>query len=420
MSGKTQPPVYVDSEVGELEAVIIHTMGSEVENMTPQNAERALYSDILSLSVAQSEYSRFREVLKKLCKVYEVKDLLAGILKNEKVRNDIILRVSNGDTDPELGKYLMDLDSEALASHLIEGVPMRRESLSRFLDPQRFELRPLHNFFFTRDSAITLYDKVFISKMANRVRERESLIMEEIFHFHPAFNTATLMPDCNQPKCEKISIEGGDILLGGDDLMLIGIGSRTTPAGVDAVIDHLKSFKKRYHIIVQELPTQGESFIHLDMVFTFLSHDECMVYAPVILQPNRFKTIHIVLDNGKVNISEEKNIIDTMEKIGRNIKPIYCGGAADLWTQEREQWHSGANFFAVAPGKVLGYSRNAYTTEELNKNGYEVLEAEDVINGNADPGSYSKYVITIDGSELPRGGGGPRCMTMPVRRKRLN
>jgi arginine deiminase len=103
-----------------------------------------------------------------------------------------------------------------------------------------------------------------------------------------------------------------------------------------------------------------------------------------------------------------------------DLKPIICGGTKDLWIQEREQWHSGANFFAVGPGKVIGYGRNVYTMEEMNKNGYEILQAKDIIEGKKDAGKYEKYVVSLDGSELPRGGGGARCMTMPVRRKRVD
>lgn len=100
-----------------------------------------------------------------------------------------------------------------------------------------------------------------------------------------------------------------------------------------------------------------------------------------------------------------------------DLKPIICGGRNDPWVQEREQWHSGANFFAVGPGKVIGYARNTYTMEEMNKDGFEIIRAKDVISDKVNPNFYSKYVITIDGNELPRGGGGARCMTMPVRRK---
>jgi len=145
-----------------------------------------------------------------------------------------------------------------------------------------------------------------------------------------------------------------------------------------------------------------------------------MVFEPVVLQPNRYKTIHIEIDNGNVKIKEEKNILETLSKLGMEMKPVFCGGTTDLWQQEREQWHSGANFFSLGPGKVIGYGRNVYTIEELNKNGFEVIKANDVIKDKIQLNNIEKYVVTIEGSELSRGGGGARCMTMPVRRKNVN
>ena len=412
--------VDVQSEIGELQGVIIHSPGSEVENMTPENAERALYSDILNLSVAKNEYSQFRGVLQKVTRVYEVNDLLASVLKNDKVRSGLLSKICLECNDPHLMEYMASLDNPSLASAMIEGVALSRDSLSRFLSQQRFSLRPLHNFFFTRDASVSIGNNVMISKMANAVRDRESQIMEAIFDYYPPFRSNTFTANPENHDFNKTTIEGGDVLIAGKDIILVGIGTRTTAQGVDVIIDKLRNQNEKKHIIVQELPIGRESFIHLDMVFTFLSREECMVFEPVILQPNRYKTIHITIDNGDVAIKEEKNILESISSLGMDLKPIFCGGTTDLWQQEREQWHSGANFFAIAPGNVIGYGRNRHTSEEMDKNGYEIIPAVDVISNKVKVEDYSKYVVTIEGAELSRGGGGARCMTMPVRRKTLD
>lgn len=419
MQGKIN--VQVSSEIGELEAVIIHSPGSEVENMTPQNAERALYSDILNLTIASNEYSELEQVLNKLTRTFQVKDLLFDILKNEKVRESMIHRIVRNEHVEDYEPYLLEMNIEELTRQLIEGGDMVKNNLTRYLDPDRFSLKPLHNFFFTRDASITVNNKVLIAKMASKVRDRESLIMESIFDFHPLFNTKTVNPLSIVGSTSEISIEGGDVLIAREDILLIGLGARTTSQGIDFVIECLKSTNKRRHIIVQELPKSPESFIHLDMTFTFLDKDKCMIYEPVIMQPNRYQTIHITIDNGQVeSIKDVKNILEALKSLGMDLEPVICGGTGDKFSMEREQWHSGTNFFAVAPGKVIGYGRNEYTINELNNHGFDVLKAQDVIQDKIKLSDYQKYVITIEGSELARGGGGARCMTMPVVRKTVD
>ena len=146
-----------------------------------------------------------------------------------------------------------------------------------------------------------------------------------------------------------------------------------------------------------------------------------MIYEPVITKMNRLRTIHIQIENQRVvKIEEKSNIMAALKQTGIDLKPIYCGGQTDSWIQEREQWHSGANFFAFAPGKIIGYERNTHTIDELNKNGFEVIKAQDIIDKKVSVENFDKCVVVIAGSELARGGGGARCMTMPVRRAKVN
>lgn len=411
--------VNVRSEIGELEGVILHTPGTEVENMTPKNAERALYSDILNLSVASKEYAQFKGALDKLTKTFQVTDLLADILSNDKIKENLLEKICRFESKEDVFNHLLTISPKDAARQLIQGVVETKDTLTKYLNKERYSLRPLHNFFFTRDASMSVLDDVLVGRMANDVRERESFIMEAIFDYHEMFKTRTVNPITQKDFDPKTSIEGGDVLVARDDILLIGTGTRTTSQGIDFILEQLiRQGEKKRHIIVQELPYQPESFIHLDMVFTFLSQEECMVYEPLVLKTNKYQTIHIYIEDGKVSrIEEEENLLKALKNLGMDLKPILCGGTRDPWIQEREQWHSGANFFAVGPGKVIGYERNVYTMEEMNKNGYEIIRAKDLIQNKVDISKYAKYVVSLEGSELPRGGGGARCMTMPVRRK---
>lgn len=414
-------PAQVYSEIGTLEGVIIHSPGPEVENMTPENAERALYSDILNLVVVQKEYNQFRGILEKYARTFEIRDLLKEVLKNEKVKESLIQNICLNEMSDCIGEVLTAMDDDALARALIEGVWVQNDSLTNYLSKDRFSLKPLHNFFFTRDASISIHDMVLIGSMASPVRFRETLIMEAIFDFHPLLSTRTLNPNPRKKKESGVLVEGGDVLVAREDILVCGIGSRTSAQGIDFIMKHLKERNEKQHILVQELPISPESFIHLDMVFTLLDRDVCMIYEPVIMKMNKFQTVHLYAEGGKVQfVREVKNLPEALGNLGMDLQPALCGGGSDQRYQEREQWHSGANFFALGPGQVIGYARNVRTLESLSKLGFEVYKASDILKGRVEQPRDGRFVITIDGSELPRGGGGARCMTMPVSRKPLD
>ena len=411
--------INVGSEIGRLEAVLLHPPGAEVENMTPRNVNRALYSDILNLSIAQEEYRQLYGVLSMVSKVYTVDELLVKVLENSETRTRLLQRICVSEDATDYYGLLLDMPSRTLAKVLVEGLPARIDTLTAYLRNEYYALYPLYNFYFTRDAAVTMGNCALVCRMANRVRMRESYIMEAIYRSSGVFDCNVVDANDFQPKNSPVNMEGGDIIVAREDILLLGNGCRTSSQGIDFMVERFRKEhgEGRFHIIVQQLPSEPESFIHLDMVFTFLDRDKCMIFEPLICGDNQYQTVHITIEDGKVTrIAPVSDMLSALRRLGMDLEPVICGGS-DEWDQEREQWHSGANCFAFAPGKVITYARNIHTLEELDRKGFRIVAAEDVVSGKVKVSDGGLCAVTVAGSELPRGGGGARCMTMPLSRQ---
>ena len=407
------------SEIGKLNTVIIHEPGSEMENMTPETAHEVLYDDILTLDLALKEHAQLAGVLNKVTdNVFEFRDLLTTVLEDSRVKLDLLQDVCALHGHNELVDDLMAFDAKDLTAQLFEGTLLKKNTLERFISPSRHAIPPLPNAFFTRDAVMCVYDKTIIGSMAHRVRLTEALLLKSIFNNHPQLKGQGFHFDGTLRQTEQLTIEGGDLLVIRDDLLVIGYSERTSARAIDRMAEKLSMGHDNLDIVVVELP-KIRATIHLDMIFTMLDVDTVMNFAPLIRGAGKCKAFHLSCTNGKINfINEYSGLPKALRLFGLELNFVNCGGE-NPFAQEREQWTSGANFFTFAPGHIIGYKHNKATLDALDSAGFEIIDANHIIGGSQQM-PVGKAAIAMDGSELSRGGGGCRCMTMPVHRDAVN
>lgn len=408
--------IKIDSEIGSLNAVMVHRPGREIENMTPASAGEVLYDDILNLQLAEREHAQLTGVLSRVAEVHEFEDLLRETLADQHMKGLLVDELVALYGCEELAPSLKEMNDAELAAQLFHGTPMRKDSLEKFLSPSLHAIPPLPNAFFTRDAVMAVNERVIIGSMAFKARYAEALLLKSIFKYHPSIRSDGFYFDGTASTSQKITIEGGDLLVLRDDLIMIGYSERTTARGIDTLMGAIAEKGGVQNFIVVEIP-KSRATIHLDMIFTMVDRDRCVVFSPLVTGLHKCRAFHVHYENRSVKrIIEYPGVLEALRTQGLDLKPIACGGD-DALRQEREQWSSGANFFAMAPGHIIGFEHNQATAEELGKHGFEIVAADRFISEerSLEPGKAT--LVTMHGSELSRGGGGCRCMTMPLNRE---
>ena len=417
--------IRVRSEIGRLRRALLHEPGLEVDRMVPSMMEQLLFDDILYGEAAREEHGRYRRVLQLAgVETIEAADLLAEALATDGAREwvaDVLL----ADLESDYRDELRALPAAELVTILVAGA--RRAGGGSGIEVEElFCIPPLPNWCFQRDPQVILDDGVVFCSMAAPARHREALLSRVIFRHHPDYREVPVLFDPlrsehaaysgRRPPC----LEGGDLLVLSADVVAVGLSERTNRNGIRQLARALarRESGPRW-LVVAELPRR-RAYMHLDTLITVVDRDACLVHAPVVL-PGGAESLRI----HEIDLHRKEPDFDAVEGCllprlaahGVDLEPISCGGE-DPVDQHREQWTDGANAMALAPGTITLFDRNLATAEELDRRGFEIVAAEDLLLGRAeiDVDGGGRTCILVPSHEISRARGGPHCLTHPLLR----
>lgn len=402
-------PIRINSEIGKLNAVILHRPGRELLNVTPGIMEELLFDEIPYLDAAQEEHDYFAKVLKDSgAEVFYLEDLASESILNEDIKKEFIEKyideaeiIVPRERD-YIQKFLSEMDNKSLVLKMMEGTRKNeipkytRNTLTEMISlDDYFVVKPMPNLYFTRDPFSFIGRGVSLNHMWSKTRRRETLFGEMIFKYHPMF-TNSEVPLWYNRNLHK-SIEGGDIVVLSDKVIAIGVSQRSKPKAVELLAVNLLKNSEYETVLALTIP-HSHAFMHLDTVFTMIDKDLFTLHPEV---DESLQIYSMQLVDGEIITKKEDFVIEDVLKKYLEIDEVHLirEGSGTMMDAIREQWSDGYNTFAIAPREVVVYDRNTLTNEELSK--------------------YGAKLHILKSGELSRGRGGPRCMSMPINRNLL-
>ena len=405
-------PIHVTSEIGKLKTVLLKRPGRELEHLTPEYLPQLLFDDIPYLKVIQEEHDFFAKTLRdEGTEVLYLDDLAAEALYTEELRTEFVERIlteSKANVNGSFGvlkDYLLSFDTKDMIERVMAGVRKneiegkKKTHLYELMeDHYPFYLDPMPNLYFTRDPAASMGNGLTINKMRQPARQRESLFMEYIIKHHPRFagKDVPVWLDRNY----EFPIEGGDELILSEEVIAIGVSERTSAKAIERLAKNLFAKQDKIKkVLAIEIPV-CRAFMHLDTVFTMIDYNKFTIHPGIQDSKGQMNvyTLERGIDLENVNITHSTDLHATLKAALKldELVLIPCGGGDEI-ISAREQWNDGSNTLAIAPGVVVTYDRNYVSNDLLREHGVKVIE--------------------VLSSELSRGRGGPRCMSMPLVRE---
>jgi arginine deiminase len=399
------------SEIGKLRKVLLHRPGKEVERLVPNNLLLHSFDDIPFLKIAQKEHDAFADVLRSYnVEVIYFSEVFAGIMANKEVRAKFIsdfLLASHVDSiyaREAIHKYLMNKSADEMVENVLCGIKKSEIELKMpttlsdmIRNESLYYTEPMPALYYTRDDLSCIGNGLTFNSMTNISRQREPLLYKYLY----LYDKDLIYPETPIWYDSDIHrIEGGDIFVLSKTVLAIGCSQRTSSRGIEIIAENILKYPNGFEkVLVFEIP-KSRAYMHLDTVFTMVDYDKFTIHPEVEGPLNIYE-----MSLGKAGCLQTSHSADNLQNVLTkalrvdSIQLIRCGGSDDEAAQ-REQWNDASNTLAIEPGVVITYDRNYVTNELLDKCGIRVIE--------------------IPSSELSRGRGGPRCMSMPLDRENIN
>jgi arginine deiminase len=472
--------VNVNTEIGRLRKLLIHSPDSGLGKVVPSKAQDWLFEDIVHLdTIRKGEYDYYLKLLMyfldpekikgKLAdidsdeanrnfykpghkdfhnssSVLEIQALLIEMLENESIKKKLVSAVCaiEGCTY-KLQLQLAEMDAKELAELCISGT----------MADDTMIFAPIPNLIFTRDVGTTINNFILLNKPAKKARARETLLMRYLFFNHPIFeayrNNILEIPDVTmhflRPGDEpafSTTLEGGDVMMVSPNHILIGCSERTSEHGANEAIKLLFEQNVVEKVTVVKIPAKRD-YMHLDTVFTQVKRNTWVILNSIAHSPkfNANEPINFLKEPEKLEATTAiqfhkdkpgepkyfEHVEALLDDISRNdlhstepTKIIYSGNNTFPY-DSREQWTDSCNLLALKEGVVVGYDRNDKTVDAFKAEGFNIVDVKDLIkdleSGKADANTMTDTLILMPSAELSRARGGFHCMSLPILRDDL-